>query len=869
MSFFENPNITSFLSNINTPQKVYPKNISVLDKNSELKNLFTSINNNNKKANIFSANNKKNQGIFSFLNNQSDNKIKNGNISDRIIFGDSNNDKDQIIFGNNIYKKYNEYTLGTIFNGRDIKCNKQNYKLMSITSLPEYNYASNEELRLADIEKNKTGNISFFKIKNTSKSNNLFGGNNNLNINNKLFLENYRNNLNDKNSQIYGLNKNNNIQENKKEDTIFSFNSNNKNSKLYNSNKIINNQNNSIQLGRINNYSSPFGYLMNSNNINSNNINNSNNIQLSYSPNYSLNNNKNIFSKNEEQFTGNDKNLFLNINNNNNELLKYEKVLNPIKDIDMDMDIYKLLSKNEKLSNIINEAIKKGQTVKEFMEELKEKYINRENIKENIYNTNQNNSNFLDLYGNYMINNDNKYENGISYIQNNNNKDDNLKNLYQLNLGNSINEVEVPCYKMEVEYDDIFNNLNSKINKIYNEYEKNKNNFNYKKSYTNLSKFQNYTLNEKKLNSKKNMNKNLNEDDFFNKTFSNGLPNYDSLLNDSNSILNKSYIHKKRKNIMIGRDEDLYQKNLLELNKLSLCEITTNSNSENKPENEKNQILYINNNETHKNNIDNILNKSVSNSFENDSPSTISKQMVDLTIQYHLPDDEQFKKNKNIKFYNIYLRNIDQLIKIETLKEEIKSKIYTELKNKNYQNYSIQKISLLIPFGFLYDNDILLDYNLCLFDNVIQSFITYKRNNSNNNEIINHKDLAPFDLVPKLYKSGYKCIPNLVELSRKTCDELKNIHNFKIFNEYGEVEFKEPINLLGVNLDDQITIENNLIDTGNKLNYWSIFKLYNFKLEENEIENYKNNIKKNGGQFISYKNNELTWEYIPNYVNDI
>ena len=123
-------------------------------------------------------------------------------------------------------------------------------------------------------------------------------------------------------------------------------------------------------------------------------------------------------------------------------------------------------------------------------------------------------------------------------------------------------------------------------------------------------------------------------------------------------------------------------------------------------------------------------------------------------------------------------------------------------------------------------------------------------------------DLVPINLVPILTKEGYKCSPSIMELSRKTASELRNVENFKIFNKYGEVEFKEPVNLLGLNLDNQVIIENNLIDTGDKLNYWSIFKLYNFKCQENGLNKHKIYLEKCGGKFLSYNNNELVWEYI-------
>ena len=112
-------------------------------------------------------------------------------------------------------------------------------------------------------------------------------------------------------------------------------------------------------------------------------------------------------------------------------------------------------------------------------------------------------------------------------------------------------------------------------------------------------------------------------------------------------------------------------------------------------------------------------------------------------------------------------------------------------------------------------------------------------------------------------KQGYECIPSIFDLKNKTSEELKKINNFKIYNKYGEVEFKEPINLLGVNLNDEVIIEKNMIDTKDKLNYWSIFKLYDFEGDEVNISNFIKFLNENDGKFISYKNKELIWEYKP------
>ena len=103
-----------------------------------------------------------------------------------------------------------------------------------------------------------------------------------------------------------------------------------------------------------------------------------------------------------------------------------------------------------------------------------------------------------------------------------------------------------------------------------------------------------------------------------------------------------------------------------------------------------------------------------------------------------------------------------------------------------------------------------------------------------------------------------------MELSRKTKDELTKIEEFKIYNKYGEIVFEEPINLLGINLDEEIIIENDLIETGDELDYCSKFKLYNFNIDENGLCKYKKYLENVGGKFVEYKNNEIVWEYMKN-----
>ena len=137
--------------------------------------------------------------------------------------------------------------------------------------------------------------------------------------------------------------------------------------------------------------------------------------------------------------------------------------------------------------------------------------------------------------------------------------------------------------------------------------------------------------------------------------------------------------------------------------------------------------------------------------------------------------------------------------------------------------------------------------------------------NSNISNNYNEEDnsLAPYDKIPQLKKEGYKCQPNLIRLSRMTSNELKNVKNFKIYNKYGAVEFKEPINLYGINLDDEITIEQNLIETKDNLDYNAEYMLVNFKLNDKEFRRFKETLEKYGGRNIRYDRNnlELRWEY--------
>ena len=432
-------------------------------------------------------------------------------------------------------------------------------------------------------------------------------------------------------------------------------------------------------------------------------------------------------------------------------------------------------------------------------------------------------------------------------IYNNLNNSTKLRNM---NVHNSYIEPNNSYYN-----EDLSNSI-SKINSIYEEYERYKNKFK-----SNPYNSQNYYQRAKKFNSFKN--------------FENSNSNLNFNLNPSHSINNihSNLLHNPNNynNDYLGRNKALYNKNILELSKLNSSDFKMNNfmennNNDSDEDEENNEILVMNNNEN-----ENINTNNENIKINGITPIDInSPKNIDLIIKYRLPD------NNNMN--TLRIENVNILIKIQTLRNEIKSRINNELKLKGIDNiYGIEKISLLVPGSFLSDTKSLQDYGLESFDFTIQAYITYTNltkkekksnkyntaheNNINKNLNIKENELVPEELIPKLTKEGYKCSPSILELSRKTAKELRKVSGFKIYNKYGEVEFKEPVNLLGLNLDNQIVIEKNLIDTGDKLNYWSLFRLYNFKVEENGLNKYKVNLEQSGGNFLEYKNNEIVWEY--------
>ena len=904
-SISSNSNNYSFISNNNNTQnKGLFNGNNIFSSNSGTTSTSIFGNNNNQNTGIFGSNNTQSTGIFGnnnknqtggifgnnntqtsslFGNNNQLGTFSNNNSQGGGLFGNINNNQGGGLFGNN-----NNNQGGGLFGNNN---NNQGGGLFG-QSTSIFGNNNNSGGLFGNNNNQSTNNQgSLFGNNTNNNQGGLFGNNTSSNTQGGLFGNNtssnqgglfgnntssnqgglFGNNTNNNQGGLFGNNTSNNNQgnslfNNDKRSSLFNNNNNNQGGLFGNNNNTTSANTNTSLFGNNNNGGSLFGNNQNNNsnkNIGTSLFGNTNTTSL-FGNTSSNNSSTGLFSNNANSSTGlfgqSNKSLFGGTNStgnmnstqqslfgnnntqqiNNNTLsnqnitlysdITYEDIMNPLNYINTQKTL-KLSPQDELLSKSIVEAIQKQKSVKEFLEDLDKKY-------ENVEKNDDNNNDILASYGTYLTSSNNYDIDNSSLKRSLNIKIDNdsLSSSYR-----NIKYRKMDNYQKDISS---YNNIElsksiSKINDIYGEYEKYKNKFNNNGNiYLPQSKIDNYKKNDVEVYTFQN-NKSKNEDrrNIY-KTFSTS-------------------------NGMIGRDEGLYQRNLIEFNKLNNYNISTIQT-----DNNNNQYQYEDNNDKENNEIL-IMN------YQNEKENN---EMIDLTIKCKLPEEE----DNNILV--IHLENVNQLVKIQTLREEIKSRIYNELKIRGLdKKYAIEKISLLIQGGFLDDNKKLSDYDFNDYDFNIQAFITYnsiasqnkntqiKKNNKlkvNQREIkikkekyINENELVPIDLVPKLTKEGYKCTPSIMELSRKTAAELRKIEYFKVFNKFGEVEFKEPINLLGLNLDNQVTIEKNLIDTGDKLDYKSVFKLYNFRVEENGLNRHKINLKRSGGKFLSYENNVLVWEY--------
>ena len=167
--------------------------------------------------------------------------------------------------------------------------------------------------------------------------------------------------------------------------------------------------------------------------------------------------------------------------------------------------------------------------------------------------------------------------------------------------------------------------------------------------------------------------------------------------------------------------------------------------------------------------------------------------------------------------------SVDKNSTVLDLKEAIKERVLSRLSKNSIKDIEITSLSLMLPTGPLEDTKTLLDYDTSLsLTNISSPIECYIRLSCSNVEeepkkrkisITASTDLvAPDELVPKLSREGYHTSPEYVLLCRMSSEELRNVKDFRVYNKYGEVHFLEKVNILGMNIDEEISIEERCVE---------------------------------------------------------
>lgn len=268
-----------------------------------------------------------------------------------------------------------------------------------------------------------------------------------------------------------------------------------------------------------------------------------------------------------------------------------------------------------------------------------------------------------------------------------------------------------------------------------------------------------------------------------------------------------------------------------------------------------------------KRNYDDIYN--IVKSFNyHDSIKILKKEYIDDNIS------NNFNFVKIIFKSNIYSIEFEREISLNLYFKELKENL-SELIIENYKLYN--NFDLMYENKFVNDNDkvhnisnrenVIIDIifhlfkkeqNKLIIDNKVSQKIkkqTIENIKIKNREKVNKKEL------PILEKEGYLTIPTIPDLYNMSDDEIENVNNFTIYNNYGSILFPGKTNLKNLNLDEIIDISDRNVTVykfsenkhkiGFGLNKEAIITLNNINFNENK-EFYLKKIKLIGGRFVKF-----------------
>ena len=242
------------------------------------------------------------------------------------------------------------------------------------------------------------------------------------------------------------------------------------------------------------------------------------------------------------------------------------------------------------------------------------------------------------------------------------------------------------------------------------------------------------------------------------------------------------------------------------------------------------------------------------------------KTRTKLIIKANLNNEQQ-----TIEFVGADLKNT-----VKSLKTKIIEKLNNilNIQNKlNKYNLRVMDVQLYIKgISLIPEDKQLIEFPIFQNESQIQCLVVY-----NKLEDIQIDSIK----VPTLTKEGYKTSPDISILRKMTQNELKMVKNFKIYNEYGSIEFMDPVDLNGVNLDtfceiekNSLTIEDNLILENKQLSgtkLCTIAKCLNihgneggiFNLTQKDVQRAKETIESFNGTFMYFnkENGDLVFKY--------
>ena len=176
---------------------------------------------------------------------------------------------------------------------------------------------------------------------------------------------------------------------------------------------------------------------------------------------------------------------------------------------------------------------------------------------------------------------------------------------------------------------------------------------------------------------------------------------------------------------------------------------------------------------------------------------------------------------------------VNKHIKVSLLKAKIVEKIKEEnikiQKKINSGSFILMKKHTIIRENMTVDEAGIKDKeNIHI---LIKANISDKEEKKDKKQKNKNNNLAPIEKLPNLTKLGYNTVPDFKLMSRMTEEELKKVKNFSIFNQFGKIEFLEPVDLTQLDLDNIVSIENK-----------SILVYQNYKPEEGKELNKPANI---------------------------